>query len=341
MGNRGQWELRGRYLEAGQGQHTRSPPPPPPQGPQGFLEWGRGRAGCLPWHPCELLPPRSRLSLVMLSLFSGTESERERLVRARQSLLDSLEGCISGTHALLRILNQHLDTSVSLEPVGGSVGVGESLERLLRAAWEMHAAAEQTDRHMRKNTSRDLYARMASPHTSLQEKGAIVRDFHQATMGIFGSVGGPMVAVLLQNAGLPERLEVALRELEASPVLHLPMDALRQSSEEIARAVSTCATPGSPTVETAAEPPENGPFSGTGVVQSLGEYLPDVLTGRRARNALAAATGHLEEALQALAPACKSFQLAAAAAEVYMALIMEQQPGTGEGPGENPAGVAH
>ncbi|XP_065420751.1 uncharacterized protein LOC135974972 [Chrysemys picta bellii] len=152
----------------------------------------------------------------MLSLFSGTESERERLVRASQSLLDSLEGCILATHALLRILNQHLDTSVSLEPVGGSVGVGESLERLLWAAWEMHAAAEQTDRHVRKNTSRDLYARMASPHTSLQEKGAIVRDFHQATMGIFGSVGGPMVAVLLQNAGLPERLEVALRELEAS-----------------------------------------------------------------------------------------------------------------------------
>ncbi|XP_044847184.1 uncharacterized protein LOC123351698 [Mauremys mutica] len=277
----------------------------------------------------------------MLSLFSGTQSDRERLVRASQSLLDSLEGCISATQALLGLLNQHLNTSVSLEPVGGSVGVGESLERLLRAAREMHAAAEQTDRHVRKNASRDLYARMASPHTPLQEKGAIVRDFHQATMGIFGSVGGPVVAVLLQNAGLPERLEAALREAEASPVLRLPMDALLRSTEEIARAVSACATPGDPTGETAAEPPENGPVSGAGTVQSLGDHLPDVLTGRRARNALAAAARHLEQELQALAPACKSFQLVAAAAEVYMALISEQQPGMGEGPGQNPAGVAH
>ncbi|XP_065429703.1 uncharacterized protein LOC135976673 [Chrysemys picta bellii] len=277
----------------------------------------------------------------MLSLFSGTESERERLVRASQSLHDSLEGCISATHALLRMLNQHLDTSVSLEPVGGSVGVGENLECLLQAVWEMHAAAEQTDRHVRKNTSRDLYARMASPHTSLQEKGAIVRDFHQATMGIFGSVGGPMAAVLLQNAGLPERLEAALRGLEDSPVLRLPMDTLRRSSEDIAKAVSAHDTCGGPTLETAAGHPENSPFSGTSMVQSLGKYLLDVLTGCCARNALAAAAGHLEEALRALAPACKSFQLAAAAAEVYMALITEQQPGTGEGPGQNPAGVAH
>ncbi|TFJ96197.1 dihydroorotate oxidase [Platysternon megacephalum] len=276
----------------------------------------------------------------MLSLFSGTESERQRLVHAGQSLHDSLQGCISSTHTLLRILNQHLDTSVSLELVGGSVGVGENLEHLLRAAWDIYAAAEQTDRHVRKNASRDLYARMVSPHTSLQEKGAIVRDFHQATMGIFGSVGGPVVAVLLRNAGLPERLEAALQEVEASPVLHLPMDALRQSSE-IARAVSACDACGGPAREMAAGPPENGPFSGTDVVQRLGGCLPGVLTGRRARSALAAAAGHLEEALRALAPACKSFQSAAAAAEVYMALITEQQPGTGEGPGQNPASVAH
>ncbi|CAM5176434.1 unnamed protein product, partial [Eretmochelys imbricata] len=164
---------------------------------------------------------------------------------------------------------------------GGDVGVGENLERLLRAAQEMHATAEQTDRHVQKNTSRDLYARMASPHTSLQ-KGAIVRDFHQATLGIFGGVGGPLVAVLLRNAGLPERLEAALRETEASPVLRLPMDALHRSSEEIARAVSACAAPGGPAGETTAGPPENGPFSGTGVMQNLGDYLPDALTGRRA-----------------------------------------------------------
>ncbi|XP_074794851.1 uncharacterized protein LOC141977327 [Natator depressus] len=243
--------------------------------------------------------------------------------------------------ALLCILNQHLDTSVPLNPVGGDVGVGENLERPLRAAWDIHAVVEQTDRHVWKNSSRELYARMASPHTSLQEKGAIVRDFHQATLGIFGSVGGPVVAVLLRNAGLPERLEAALREAEASPVLRLPMDALRRSSEEIARAVSACVAPGGPAGETAAGPPENGPFSGTGVMQSLGDYLPDALTGRRARNALAAAAGHLEEALRALAPACKSFQLAAAAAEVYVALITDQQPGTGEGLGQNPPGVAH
>ncbi|CAM4678241.1 unnamed protein product [Lepidochelys olivacea] len=280
-------------------------------------------------------------SPAMLSLFSGTESERERLVRASQSLLDSLQGCISATRMLLRILTQHLDTSVSLEPVGGDVDVGENLEHLLRAAQEMHATAEQTDRHVQKNTSRDLYARMASPHTSLQEKGAIVRNFHQATLGIFGSVGGPVVAVLLRNAGLPERLEAALREAEASPVLRLPMDALRRSSEEIARAVSACVAPGGPAGETAAGPPKNGPFSGTGVMQSLGDYLPDALTGRWARNALAAAAGHLEEVLRALAPTYKSFQLAAAAAEVSMALITEQQPGTGEGPGQNPPGVAH
>ncbi|TFJ96201.1 putative G-protein coupled receptor 97 [Platysternon megacephalum] len=126
----------------------------------------------------------------MLSLFSGTESERQRLVRAGRSPHDSLQGCISSTHALLR-LNQHLDTSVSLEPVGGRVCVEENLERLLWTAREMHAAAEQTDKHVRKNASRDMYARMASPHTSLQEKGAIVRDFHQATMGIFDNISLP------------------------------------------------------------------------------------------------------------------------------------------------------
>ncbi|XP_037738812.1 uncharacterized protein LOC119564116 [Chelonia mydas] len=205
---------------------------------------------------------------VMLSLFFSTESERERLMRASQSLLGSLQGCILATRPLLCILTQHLDTSVPLDPVGGDVSVGENLERLLRAAQEMHATAEQMDRHVQKNTSRDLYAHMASPHTSLQEKGAIVRDFHQATLGIFGSVGGPVVAVLLRNAGLPERLEAALREAEASPVLRLPMDALRRSSEEIARAVSACVAPGGPAGETAAGPPENGPFSGTGVMQS-------------------------------------------------------------------------
>ncbi|CAM5124629.1 unnamed protein product [Natator depressus] len=198
----------------------------------------------------------------MLSLFSGTESERERLVRAGQSLLDSLQGCILATGALLCILTQHLDTSVSLEPVGGDVGVGENLECLLRAAQEMHATAEQTDRHVRKNTSRDLYAHMASPHTSLLEKGAIVWDFHQATLGIFGSVGGPVVAVLLRNAGLPERLEAALREAEASPVLRLPMDALRRSSEEIARAVSACVAPGGPAGERLQGPPRTAPSPG-------------------------------------------------------------------------------
>ncbi|XP_067411470.1 uncharacterized protein C12orf60-like [Emydura macquarii macquarii] len=289
----------------------------------------------------------------MLSLFSGTENERLRLMRASQSLHDYLQGCISATRTLLCVLNQHLNTSVTLEPVGGGVSIGESLERLLRAVREMHAAAEQTDRHVRKVARQDLYTRMASPETSLQEKGAIIQDFYQDTMGIFVSVGGPVVAMLLQNAGLPEQLEAALREAEASPVLCLPMDALRQSSEKLVMALSPCPADRGPAGETAAgsereelprtavspagprpaEGAKNSPFPGTGVAERLWGCLPDVITGRCTRIALVAATGHLEEACQALASACKSFQLAAATAEVYMALIAEQQLGTG--------GVAH
>nr|XP_014425852.1 uncharacterized protein LOC106731549 [Pelodiscus sinensis] len=235
----------------------------------------------------------------MLSLFYGTDRERQRLVRVSQALHDSLQGCILATRTLLHLLSQHLDTSVGLESVGGDVPVGQSLEHLLWAAREIHAAAEQTDRHVQKNISRELYTRLASPYSSLQEKAAIVRDFHQATMGIFGSVGGPVVAVVLRKGA--------------------------------------DAPPGAPP----AGPPQSSPVSGTGLVQTLQGYLPEAVTGCRARNAVMAATGHLEEARQALAPACKSFQLLAVEAEVYVGLIAEQQLGRAEGPGQIPAGLAH
>lgn len=277
----------------------------------------------------------------MLSLFYGTDRERQRLVRVSQALHDSLQGCILATRTLLHLLSQHLDTSVDLESVGGDVPVGQSLEHLLWAAREIHAAAEQTDRHVQKNISRELYTRLASPYSSLQEKAAIVRDFHQATMGIFGSVGGPVVAVVLRNAGLPERLEAALREAEASPVLRLPVNDLLLGSEEIARALSTPTACAGLAGDTPAGPPQSSPVSGTGLVQTLQGYLPEAVTGCRARNAVMAATGHLEEARQALAPACKSFQLLAVEVEVYVGLIAEQQLGRAEGPGQIPAGLAH
>ncbi|XP_074836694.1 uncharacterized protein C12orf60-like [Carettochelys insculpta] len=278
----------------------------------------------------------------MLSVFSDRESERERLLRASQALYDALQGCVSATRVLLQILDQHLNTSVSLAPMeGSSSSVRQTLEHLLGAAREIRCTAEQTDRHVQKNTSRNLYARMASPNTSLKEKVAIVQDFHQATMGIFGSVGGPIAAVLLWNARLPERLEAALRQAVASPVLCLPMDALLWSSEDLAKALPAPPTCWGLAGETAAGPPENSLSSHTRVVQTLQDCLPDVLTGRRARDALAAAAEQMEEARQALAPACKCLQLTADTAEVYMALIREQQPGRAREPGQNPVGIAH
>ncbi|KAG6922545.1 hypothetical protein G0U57_002083 [Chelydra serpentina] len=292
----------------------------------------------------------------MLSLFSGVEREQKRLIRASQSLHDYTHRYFSATNAVLGILNQHLYTEFTPIKVRENLSLHQNFTFLMNRVQEIHAAVELTDRHVQKNISRPLYDKITLYHTSLQEIGVIIRDFHMASMGIFGSICGPITSVLLRHGNLPENLESAVQLLKASPVLTLQVANLLLSCSEIAMAISPQAAvsssssgpqhkgnavirdnPDSSRPALGQSPESNEVnqlipnhnvewnFSFYGLPQWYIEKFSEMFSSNLSRNTMEAAANEMEEVACVLKRSYKSFQYIVDKTEVYITLINETQ----------------
>uniref|UniRef100_A0A8C8RET2 Uncharacterized protein n=1 Tax=Pelusios castaneus TaxID=367368 RepID=A0A8C8RET2_9SAUR len=226
----------------------------------------------------------------MLSHLLGTEREKERLIQASQSMHNYTHRYFSATNTVICTLNQHLNSNFPLVQVKKNLSVLQNFILLIDTVQEIHATVELTDRHVQKNIGHPLYDKITLSHTSLQEKGVIVRDFHTASMGIFGSICGPITSVLLRNGNLPEKLESAVQLMKGSPVLALPVANLLLSCNEIAMAISE---------------------------QAFLQLFP----GQLPRSTLEAAADEMERVVLVLRDSYESFQYVVSRAEVYVTLI--------------------
>ncbi|XP_074858597.1 uncharacterized protein C12orf60 homolog [Carettochelys insculpta] len=254
----------------------------------------------------------------MLSLF-GAERDKQRVLTASQTLYDFIYIYVSSTNTIFRILNQHLGTNFPIITVRENLSIKENLQLLISTLKEMQVVVEMKDKVVQNSISQCLYAKLAGPITSLQEKLTVVKDLYENYKGVLGSIIGPIAAVLLKHGNLPESVESAIRHLATSPALSLRVADLLMSHDEIAKILPIT--------------PENSP-SGSRTEEarphristafSFASFLQHVLWGQASTNILKIAADYLEEAVRVLRPSCESFQCIVKLAEVYVSLVTDK-----------------
>uniref|UniRef100_A0A8C4VL01 Uncharacterized protein n=1 Tax=Gopherus evgoodei TaxID=1825980 RepID=A0A8C4VL01_9SAUR len=174
----------------------------------------------------------------MLSIF-GAERDKQRVLAASQTLYDFVYIYVSSTNTIFRILNQHLGTSFPVITVKENLSIKENLQLLISTLKEMQAVVEMKDKDVQQSISHHLYAKIAGPITSLQEKITVVKDLYENYKGVLGSIIGPIAAVLLKHSNLPETVESAIHHLLTSPALSLQVADLLMGHNEIAKIFPT------------------------------------------------------------------------------------------------------
>ncbi|XP_025931903.1 uncharacterized protein LOC112971068 [Apteryx rowi] len=164
----------------------------------------------------------------------GFESEKERLLRASQDLYDLVCMYISSTNTIFRILNEHLGTNFPIISVKENFSVKENLQLLVNALKEMQVIVETKDKDVQEKISHSLYAKIAGPITSLQDKVATVKDLYENYKGVLESIMGALIAVTLKHGKLPDTVESAIHQLLNSPALCLQVSEILMDYADIA-----------------------------------------------------------------------------------------------------------
>lgn len=259
----------------------------------------------------------------MLSLFGG-EKDNQRLMTASRTLYDCAYVFVSSTNTIFRMLNQHLGTEFPNLAVRENLSIKENLQLLMGSLKEMHEMMESKDKDIQQCVSQSLYSKIIRPSSSSEEKISLAKDIYSHIKGPFASISGPVVAILLKQSNLPEKLETALRELAACPALFLRVSDLLMSLEEIAKVLPETSAAAS---SLAVAPPTGSRIRSQSIIStsvSLTSFMQVVLRGQSPKNNLKLAADSVEEAIKVLKPACDNFQKAVKMIEEYVTLIMSK-----------------
>lgn len=240
----------------------------------------------------------------------GFKSDKERLVRACQNLHDLVYIYVSSTNTICRLLNQHLGTNFPIISVKENFSIKENLQFLVRALKEMQATMETKDKDVQESISHSLYAKIAGPITTLQDKIAAVKELYENYKGVVESILGILIAVMLKHDNFPDMVESAIDQLLSSPALSLHVSELLMDYADIVKMLQQNETPST----------TEGSSSSNGTSEqlrlrslppssSLLVLLQAILRGHKSiKKSLKIAADYLEEAFRVLKPPCEGFQ---------------------------------
>ncbi|XP_042588007.1 uncharacterized protein LOC122138640 [Cyprinus carpio] len=174
----------------------------------------------------------------MLSLFFGDKKKEEELIRSAQRLHHYLHKYYTITNKALGILNTHLDEQISSVSAKESEGIEESCVRVSQVMSEISHIAERRDRHVHKSIEPALYDKIAFSGVSLKEKAAVVKELNESTLGLLGTICGPLVAVLLAKSEVGN-VAPPVEQLKGLPLCSLTLGDLVQSSDKLTKLLST------------------------------------------------------------------------------------------------------
>ncbi|XP_074945834.1 uncharacterized protein C12orf60 homolog [Phalacrocorax aristotelis] len=240
----------------------------------------------------------------------GFKSDKERLVSACQNLHDLVYIYVSSTNTIFRLLNKHLGTNFPIMSVKENFSIKENLQLLVSALKEMQATMEQQDKDVQESISHSLYAKIARPITSLQEKITAVKELYENYKGVVESIMGVLVAVMLKHDNFLDTIESAIHQLLSSPALSLQVSELLMDYADIVKMLQQNETPST----------TEGSSSSSGTSQQLRlrslsssspllVFLQAILRGHQSiKKSLKIAADYLEEAFRVLKPPCEGFQ---------------------------------
>lgn len=156
----------------------------------------------------------------------GLKSDKERLIGACQNLHDLVYLYVSSTNTVFRLLNAHLGTNFPIMPVKENFSIKQNLQLMISALKQMQAMVEAKDKDVRGSISHSLYAKIADPTISLQDKIAAVKELHENYKGVVENITGALVAVMLKHSNFPDTIESGIHQLLSSPALSLQVSEL-------------------------------------------------------------------------------------------------------------------
>uniref|UniRef100_A0A672TG86 Uncharacterized protein n=1 Tax=Strigops habroptila TaxID=2489341 RepID=A0A672TG86_STRHB len=257
----------------------------------------------------------------------GFTSDKERLVKACQNLHDLVYIYASSINTIFRLLNRNFGTNFPIMSVKENFSIKDNLQFLVSALKEMQDNMESKDKDVHESISQSLYARIAGPITSLQDRITAVKELYEKYKEIVESVMGVLVAVMLKHDNFPDTVEFALHQLLSSPALSLQVSELLMDYADIVKMLQENETPstteGSSSSDGPSQPLRLRSISSS---SSLLVFLQAILQGHRSiKKSLKIAADYLEEAFRVLKPPCERFQIFAKMVEACIQAIKEKQ----------------
>ncbi|XP_043085614.1 uncharacterized protein LOC122332375 [Puntigrus tetrazona] len=176
----------------------------------------------------------------MCSLVSADKTEA--LVRSTQSLHHCVTRYFTITNRLLDIINTHFGENFS------SVSADEGKSIIYNCAVVRDAMTAILEVSKRKNNQilklidPGVYDQIAFAGLSPKDKSAVLRNFHEEKLGVFGNVFLPLVAIQLSRSEL-ENVKPPTEEHDL-PALALNLGDLVKSSKSVAKLLRERESPG-------------------------------------------------------------------------------------------------
>lgn len=257
----------------------------------------------------------------------GFRSDKERLVRACQNLHDLVYIYVSSINTIFRLLNGNFGTNFPIMSVKENFSIKDNLQFLVSALKEMQANMESKDKDVHESISQSLYARIAGPITSLQDKVTAVKELYEKYKEIVESIMGVLVAVMLKHDNFPDTVEFAIHQLLSSPALSLQVSELLMDYADIVKMLQENEAPSTTEDSSSSdEPPQQLRLRSVSSSSSLLVFLQAILQGHRSiKKSLKIAADYLEEAFRVLRPPCERFQNFVKMVEACIHAIKEKQ----------------
>ncbi|KAM6093065.1 uncharacterized protein C12orf60 homolog [Theristicus caerulescens] len=256
----------------------------------------------------------------------GFKTDKERLVRACQNLYDLVYIYVSSTNTIFRLLSEHLGTNFPIMSVKENFSIKENLQFLVSALKEMQATMETKDKDVQESISHSLYAKIAGPITSLQDKITAVKELYENYKGVAESIMGVLVAVMLKHDNVPDTVESAIHQLLSSPALSLQVSELLMDYADIVKTLQQNETPSTTEGSSSSNGTSQLGLRSLPSSSSLLVFLQAILRGHRSiKKGLKIAADYLEEAFRVLKPPCEGFQTCVKMVEACIPAITDKQ----------------
>lgn len=167
----------------------------------------------------------------MLSFFSTDKNEQ--LIRSTQTLHHYVNRYFTITNRLLNIINAHFGENFSSVIADENKSIKENCAIVRDAMCTIIGVSKREEKHILKIIEPDLYDKIAFTGVSLKDKAAVIRDFHEDKLGVFGNIYLPLVAIQLAKSEL-ENVKPPTEDLDL-PILSFKLGDLVKSSESITK----------------------------------------------------------------------------------------------------------